>query len=43
MDYGQRNAINDKCYSCKWIVFWGNGYCCGNKYICFNNVKFKKK
>ena len=43
MDYGQRNTINEKCYSCKWISFWGNEYCCGNKYTCFDNVKFKQK
>lgn len=43
MDYGQKNTINEKCYSCKWISFWGNGYCCSNKYSCFNNIKFKKK
>lgn len=43
MDYGQRNTINEKCYSCKWISFWGNGYCCSNKYSCFDNIKFKKK
>ena len=42
MDYGQRNTINKDCYDCKYVVFWGSGYTCGNKYVCINNNKKKK-
>lgn len=41
MDYGQRNSINNNCYGCKYLGFWGNGYACGNKYACVNNNKKK--
>lgn len=43
MDYGQRNTINEDCYDCKYVGFWGSGYACGNKYTCINNNKKKKK
>ena len=43
MDYGQRNTINNQCYGCKFLNFWGNGYAsCGNKYACYNNNKKKQ-
>ena len=42
MDYGQRNSINNHCYGCKYLGFWGNGYACDNKYACVNNNKKKQ-
>lgn len=39
MDYRQRNSINEKCYKCKYLSFWGSGYYCSNKYACINNSK----
>ena len=42
MDLGQKNTINQKCYKCKYISFWGSTYTCGNKYTCVNNDKLKE-
>ena len=42
MDLGQRNTINQKCYKCKYMSFWGSTYTCGNKYTCVNNDKLKE-
>jgi hypothetical protein len=42
MDLGQKNSINQKCYKCEYIHFFGNTYICGNKYACVNNDKLKR-